>query len=439
MNSRNPDTERLYWPVERIRQYQLDRLRETVVMASHSAYYGPRLAGLRVDTLEDLNRLPLTTKEDARAASPFGLLAIEPNRIFQYHESYGTTGTPTSSWLTRNDFQNYAVQINHAAANLRSDDRVLVRFPYAISVPAHIVTEAAHNRKACVIPVSSRTPISPYPRVVDLLGKLQATVVGCLPTEAIWLAETARQMGKDPARDFSHLRAFLLAGELLSEARKTRIANLWQTEVYNLYGCTEGGNIAADCGSGRLHLSWDHFLLEVLDETTWQPVPSGELGAAVLTTLTRQAMPLVRFLLGDYIRLLEEPGCSCGRRAPVVEHYGRDLNCFDFCGRRYFVRDLEERLLTAPTEALGDLWLVEVRPREVRFRAEAASPDPALYRQLQDRVRDELSLPLVIEPVAPGALLDRSRLAKVEPVRKPRVVGRVLSADRTPLTLDDLM
>jgi phenylacetate-CoA ligase len=439
VNSRNPDTERLYWPAERARQYQLDRLRETVAAAARSAYYGPRLAGARVDTLDDLRRLPLTSKEDARAASPLGLLAVGPDRLFQYHESYGTTGTPTSSWLTREDFENYATQINHAAANLRGGDRVLVRFPYAISVPAHIVTQAARNRGACVVPVSSRTAISPYPRVIDLLAKLQATVIGCLPMEAIWLAETARQMGKDPARDFPHLRAFLVAGELLSDARRIRIAAMWNARVYNLYGCTEGGNIAADCEAGRLHLSWDHFLLEVLDEKTWQPVPPGEVGTAVLTTLTRQAMPLVRFVLGDYVRLRDDPRCPCGRTAPVVEHYGRDLNRFEFGGRRYFVRELEDRLLTAPAEALGNLWLVEVRPGEVRFRAEATRPDPALYRRLQERVRDELGLPLVIEAVAPGTLLNRARLAKVEPVHKPRVVGNVPSDDAPPLTLDELM
>jgi phenylacetate-CoA ligase len=438
VNSRNPDTERLYWPAGRVLPYQLDRLRETVAGAARSAYYGPRLAGVRVDTLDDLRRLPLTPKEDARAASPLGLLAVEPDRLFQYHETYGTTGTPTSSWLTREDFQNYATQINHAAVNLRAGDRVLVRFPYAISVPAHIVTQAARNRGACVIPVSSRTAISPYPRVIDLLGKLQATVIGGLPMEAIWLAETARQMGKDPARDFPHLRAFMVAGEMLSDARRARIAELWDAQVFNLYGCTEGGNIAADCDAGRLHLSWDHFVLEVLDETTWQPVASGELGTAVLTTLTRQAMPLLRFVLGDYVRLYEDSGCPCGRAAPVVEHRGRDLNRFDFGGRRYFVRDLEDRLLTAPVAALGNLWLVEVRPGEVRFRAEAERPDPALYRRLEERVRDEMGLPLAIEAVTPGTLLNRARLTKVEPVHKPRVVGSVASGG-APLTLDDLM
>jgi phenylacetate-CoA ligase len=438
MNAHHPDVERLYWPADKIRVYQLDRLRETVARAARSAYYGPRLAGVHVETLDDLRLLPRTSKDDARAASPFNLLAVAPEKLFQYHESYGTTGTPTSSWLTRQDFLNYAAQINQAAANLRPGDRVLVRFPYAISVPAHIVTQAARERGACSVPVSSRTTISPYPRVVNLLRKLHATVIGCLPTEAFWLAETARRQGLDPARDFAHLRAVMVAGEMLSDARKARIAAAWDAKVFNLYGCTEAGNIAADCEAGRLHLSWDHFLLELLDAQTGEPAPAGAPGSAFVTTLTREAMPLLRFELGDFISVRTEPPCRCGRTAPILEHMGRDLNCFAAGGRRYFVRDLEERLLKTPVEALGDLWLLDIRPDMVRFRVEAQRPDPALYHRLEEQVGDELGLKLAIDAVAPGALLNRARFAQVEPVNKPRVVGYA-AADAPPLTLDDLL
>jgi phenylacetate-CoA ligase len=235
------------------------------------------------------------------------------------------------------------------------------------------------------------------------------------------------------------LRAICLAGELLTDARRARIADLWQADVYNLYGCTEAGNIAADCSAGRLHLAWDHFLLEILDETRGRPAAPGELGLAVVTTLTRRAMPLLRFVLGDYVRLRSGPPCPCGRTSPVLEHYGRDLNCFEFQGRRFFVRDLEERLLASPAEAIGNLWLLEVRPEVVRFRVEAQRPDSPLYRRLEGRILAELGLPLVIDAVPPGTLLARSRLAKVEPVHKPRVVGYVSQADAPALTLDDLM
>jgi phenylacetate-CoA ligase len=419
--------------------YQLDRLGETVARAKRSAYYGPRLAERRLRSLDDLATLPLTTKDDVRAASPFGLVTVDRDDLFQYHESFGTTGTPASGWLTRQDLENYASQINQTAVNLARGDRVLVRFPYAISVPAHIVTQAARNRGACVIPASSRTVVSPYPRVIELMAKLEATVMGCLPMEAIWLAETAGKMGRDPARDFPHLRAICTAGELLSDARRQRLADLWNVRVFNMYGCTEAGNIAADCEHGRLHLSWDHFLLEVLDETTWRPVAPGQLGTAVLTTLTREAMPLVRFVLGDCLRLHHDHNCPCGRRAPVIEHYGRDLNRFKFAGRWFFVRDLEQRLLRSPAGAIGNVWLVAVHPVEVRFRVEAEHPDRALYYSLEKQVREELGLPLVIDPVPPGSLFDRSRLMDVKPVNKPRTVGYVQHDAEAPLTLDLLM
>jgi phenylacetate-CoA ligase len=438
MQSRNADTERLYWSQDQIAAYQIDALHETLERAKKTSFNGPRLATAGLDSLEDLPNLPLTTKLELRTASPWGLLAVEPEELCQYHESFGTTGTPVSSWLTEGDLRNYATQINHAAVNLDRRDRLLVRFPYAISVPAHIVTQAARQRHACVIPVSSRTPISPHSRVIDLLSKLKATVLGCLPMEAIWLAETARLLGHDPARDYPQLRAICTAGELMTQARKQRIAAMWNCRVYNLYGCTEAGNIAADCEAGRLHLSWDHFVLEVVDEKTLAPLPPGELGVAVLTTLTREAMPLVRFVLGDHVRMRADHGCPCGRQAPVIEHYGRDLNRFEFAGRWHYVCELEQRLLKAPASAIGDLWLVETDRNVVRFRVEAAQPDEALYRDLEEQISTELGLPLKIDPVAQGAILDRSRLQQVRPVLKPRAVGAAREDGRR-LTLDDLM
>src|SRR6516225_9545717 len=112
MSSSSSDTERLFWPAERIRAYQLERLRETLTWAAQSKFYGPRLAGQRLESLADLADLPLTTKEDVRNASPFGLVAVAAEQLFEYHETFGTTGTPASSWLSREDFDNFATQIN---------------------------------------------------------------------------------------------------------------------------------------------------------------------------------------------------------------------------------------------------------------------------------------------------------------------------------------
>jgi phenylacetate-CoA ligase len=257
--------------------------------------------------------------------------------------------------------------------------------------------------------------------------------------EAIWLARTAELLGWNSQHDFPHLRAICVAGEFLSTARKERLAALWQTEVYNLYGCTEAGNMAADCPAGRLHLSWDHFLMEVVDESTGAGVAAGELGSAVVTTLTRGAMPLLRYALGDSIRLIADHQCPCGRTAPLLEHLGRDLNRFVYLGREYRVADLEPLLLQAPVAAFGNIWLLEVRPDQVRCRVEAAAPDLAVYHRLEARIAQELGLPLQIEPVAPGTLLISSRLLQIAPVGKPRIIGYPPGADARPLTFEDLL
>jgi phenylacetate-CoA ligase len=435
----NADTERLYWPAEKIRDWQLTKLRETLAQAARSPYYGPRLKGTRIESLDDLARLPLTPKADVRDNSPWGLVAVPREELYEYHESTGTTGVPSSSWMSCSDLDNFATQINHSDANLRPGDRVLVRQPYAISVPGHIITRAAHNRGACIIPASSQTIFTPYRRVIDLMRKLDATIFGSLPMEAIWIAEMARIMGLNPAKDFPHLRAILTSGELLTDVRRARIEQLWNVKLFNLYGCTEAGNIAADCEHGRLHLSWDHFLLEILDETTNQPLPPGQLGLARVTTLTRQAMPLLRFELGDYLRLRYDHKCPCGRTSPVLEHYGREINLFHFGGQRFFLRDLEDRLLKAPLEALSNFWLIEVRPDVVAFRVEAEKPDAALYRRLERQCQSELGLKLRIETVAPGELLDRGRFTWVGQFKKPSVIGYAEQKGKTGLTLDDLM
>ena len=123
----------------------------------------------------------------------------------------------------------------------------------------------------------------------------------------------------------------------------------------------------------------------------------------------------------------------------MLEHFGRDLNRFTFNGQPWYVRDLENLLLDSPAAAVGNLWLVEVRPAEVRLRVEADRPDPVLYRRLEERVREAMGLPLAIDAVPPGTLLDRAWLMRVEPGATPRVVGYLKHADDPPLKFSDLI
>ena len=433
----NAEARRLYESPEEIEAYQLARLRETVERARRAPYFTARLAGAQVNSLADLERLPITTKEDMRAASPFGSVTVPRSKLFQYHESFGTTGPVVSSWLTRADFEAYAHQINQCALDFGPEDLVVNKFPYAISVPAHIVKLAAQNRGACVVSASALSPVCTYTRALTLMQKLGATVLTCLPTEAALLGAAAAAMGLDPARDFK-LRAIGAAGELLTDARRRRLEALWNCKVYNYFGTTETGNLAADCEAGHMHLAWDHFLMEVIDEATRRVLPPGEIGMPTVTTLTREAMPLVRYALTDRLRLETDHRCPCGRRSPIVHHHGRDMNCFTFQGRRVSMADLEDRLFRLPPDVVGDIWMIVVTPDKVYFRTEAVSPDAAAYRAAEKQVGDEMGLPLGIDPVAPGGVYPIEYLLEPARIGKPHFYCEAASLEAAPRNLAEL-
>jgi phenylacetate-CoA ligase len=245
----------LYVLPEEIHAYQLERLRKTVERARRAPYFAQRFAGTSVGSLDDLPRLPFTSKEDLRRASPFGAVTVPSVELFQYHESFGTTGPVVSSWLTKGDFEAYAQQINQCALNFGPEDLLVNKFPYAISVPAHIVKLAAQNRGACVVNASTLSPVCTYTRALDLMHKLKATVLTCLPTEATLLGAAAICQGLHPARDFQ-LRAIGAAGELLTDARRRRLEALWQCKVYNYFGTTESTARRKSRSAARWAFPW---------------------------------------------------------------------------------------------------------------------------------------------------------------------------------------
>lgn len=147
------------------------------------------------NTLEDLDKLPFVLKkDDMRVNYPDGLCFVDKKLIYQYHETFGTTGTPSANWMTKNDFNAYVDQILLSPVNFSENDFYLNRFPYAISTPAHLFQEAVHRRGGAVIPCSSRTLISPVSRVVKMIFSLQPTIMGCLPDEALQLGYARKSL-----------------------------------------------------------------------------------------------------------------------------------------------------------------------------------------------------------------------------------------------------
>lgn len=432
----NPDAKLLYVSPDEIRAIQLTRLKETLERAKRAPYFAERLKNCQVNTLDDLAKLPLTTKEDLQAASPFGAIAVGHSELFQYHESFGTTGTPCASWLTKRDFAEFAKQINQSDIGFRPGDVVVNKFPYAISMPAHIVKLAAQERGACVVSAGSLNSICPYTRTLDLMQKLKATVLTCLPTEATLLGATALAIGLDPKRDFN-LRAIGTAGELLTNGRRKRIEEFWNCKVYNFYGTTETGNLATETDDQKLHLAWDHFLVEVLDEQTRQPLPPGSAGLPAITTLTREAMPLIRYVLTDRIRL-EQPAGSSGRQSPIVHHYGRDQSRFPYQGKNISLADLEERMFRLPRDVAGDIWMIVVTPKAVYFRMEAERFDEALYAQAEKEIGEELGFPLKIDAVPTGSVFPTWWLLEPARVGKPAYHCEAETLDQAPRSLPEL-
>lgn len=425
---------------QQLDELQLRRLNETLQRCRESMLYREKHAGypLKVENLEEIGQFPVTTKEELRKHAPLGTLAVPREQVVEYHESFGTTGEPISVWLTAHDFAQWTEQIEHCAIDFNPADTVLVRFPYAISDPAHIVQSAAKKRGACVVPVSSRTVVSPHTRVIKLLLKLKATVIGCLPLETIFLAETAKLMGYDPARDFPHLRGFCVAGEMLTDGRKKLIEKLWNTRVYNMYGTTENGNIAADCPEGNLHASADHFLLEVLNPITFKPVTPGERGILAVTTLTLEACPLVRYITGDIVALRPADACACGRNGQILQHLGRYSDRLEIDGITIIPGDLHEAILQTPGELISSLWMVGVTGYGLVVRAESERPG-ADVASAQAFLSARLKAPVKLELVPAGGLFDRNKLLEVSPVIKPKYVANWAAENRYPRTLGQLL
>ncbi|GIQ66759.1 hypothetical protein PACILC2_53270 [Paenibacillus cisolokensis] len=254
---------------ERERKFKdlLARIRKSPLYKEKLSEYN--LNGIGLDHIQTL---PLTTKEDLRKAGAFGHLAVEMKEVAQYHESTGTTGEPSSSWFTQEDLRTGGRQLKDCGVRLTAEDLVLIRFPYAMALPAFLMQQAAWQSGAGVVPASGRTVVTPYPRVLQLMERLRVTVAAGLPREFELLAETARLIGSTPSNHFPALRAICVAGELMSDKRREHIEKLWGVPVFNMYGSTETANIATMCENGVMHIVEQDFTSKCCMKTvqaTW--------------------------------------------------------------------------------------------------------------------------------------------------------------------------
>jgi phenylacetate-CoA ligase len=396
---------------------KLQALNQLLEHSRNSAFYRERLPGGHLTSLEHLKKLPFITKEDIRANSPKGLICVPKKELYQYHESFGTTGVPVSVWLTRDDFLDLIHSVNSGGINFSEDDIVLIRFPYAISGVAHFMHAAAQARGACVIPASSRSYVSPYTRIVNLLRKLNVTVLASLPLQAVMIAETAEMIGLKPGKDFPSLRAIYTAGEVLTPHKRKLLESIWGVPVSDNYGMTEIGAAAVDCEYGTLHPLEDKFIFELLDDDLKTEVETGQTGNLVITTLTRRGTPLIRYFTGDRAKIVIKQ-CPCGRKASL-EVRGRMQDTVKVGNRTFDIWDLSEIVSRLPCKRF---WAMAQMSDGLQFVVEQEKPEDVVTPEIVRMIEDEFNIKLRIKTVPKGELCDRNELMHVGTVSKPKYI-----------------
>jgi phenylacetate-CoA ligase len=402
---------------EQLAQLQAQALGPSLERARKSSFYGRRLAG--GPRFEDI---PFTTKEDLRAGYPFAFLACPPRDVATYHESSGTTGQPIASFLTEADWAECVDRFTRGAANLQPEDRVLVKTPYSMATTAHQMHDAARSRGAMVVPADNRTTMMPYPRVLQLLRDVGISVTWSLPSEPLFWVAAAWASGMELAEIGRELRAMVVAGELLSPAKRQRLSQLWGgIRVVEDYGSTETTSLAGECDAGTLHAWADRFLMEIYDPATRTVTARGR-GQLVVTSLYREAMPLVRYNLEDYVELVDEP-CSCGWGLPRIRVLGRPVAVAPSAQAKQDLHQstIDEFIYRLPLEYRALFWRGLVVGDRLRLEIEL---EPARAAECAQRLREELSAALSVTtdvmPVPPGTLVPHQVLLRQTTFAKPR-------------------
>ena len=386
-------------------------LRSAIVRASKTKFYEARLEIPKTLSIAAWHKIPLTTKDDLRAQYPLGLLAVGMDQVKSYHESSGTTGSPISSFFSEKDWIDIYSRFLRSRVALSPGDMVFVKTPYALVTTAHQMHGAAQYAGATVVPADNRSHNMPYSRVLRLLRELPITVAWCLPTEAVTWAYLAKATGLDPAKDFPNLRAFVVAGESLSGARRDDISNLWGGKaVIEDYGSTETGSLAGECSARHLHIWNDRLYFEVLDESG-RAFPTGT-GSLVVTPLYREAMPMIRYNLEDQVRI-SASACICGSLAPRIEVFGRKISKT----QGFYPRELEEVVYSAGSGVY--FWRARTSDEAIEIEIHAERVNT---RMLQNAVESRFSRRALVRVVPAAYFVNENWLTNEQPMTKPRYV-----------------
>ncbi|MED1420385.1 phenylacetate--CoA ligase family protein [Bacillus smithii] len=357
--------------------------------AMRSKLYQNKLKNIN---LEDWNSIPFTTKEDLRKADTYDVLGVPLHQVATYHETSGTTGTPTPSWYSHKDHEHGAQVVLRSALKLNDQDIVLNRFPFALAIPSFIVYDACQNAGAVHIGVDKASMVTPDRRVIEIIQRTHPTVLTMLPSEAEKLYHVGMQMGVHfPTQG---LRALLLAGELVSPARKKYIENMWGVPVHMLFGSTETGGLFMTCENGHYHLDNTNVLIEVVDDSGI-PVEIGKTGNCVISS-SREGMPLLRYFNQDIIQLMDGAHCDCKKTEPIMIHYGRKEDVIEYQNKSVNFYELQEAVYTL--SRVPFMWKMKTSRNRVQFLCQFIEPiGEAILSAIQHELCEKLGFEVDIQ------------------------------------------
>jgi len=406
-------------PLEKLRRLQLNRLRKSLRIAEKSPAYSKlfkthRISPEKIQTLEDLKRLPFTTKEDLRKNFPYGFVTLGQEKIVRVHSSSGTTGRATAVFHTAKDLEGWANLVARCMymAGVRRDDVFQNMVGYGLFTGGLGFQYGAERLGALTIPSGSGNS----KRQIALMGDFGTTVIHIIPSYALHLWKVFEEMGLDPKKD-TKLRIALIGAEPHSDATRQRIEEMYGVEAFNSYGLSEmnGPGVAFECPEkSGMHFWEDHFFVEVIDPKTLKVLPAGEEGELVFTTLTREAMPLIRYRSKDLATIFAEP-CRCGRTHRRISRIkGRSDDMFILKGVNIFPIQIDTILMNIAAvgtnylvilerENFQDTMIIRVEVRPEFFKGELRQLEN-LRRQITEALKSELLVTPKVELVEPDTL-----------------------------------
>mgnify|MGYP000801453909 CR=1 FL=1 len=311
-----------------------------------------------IHSIDDISKLPFTVKQDLRDHYPFGLFAVPRDELVRVHASSGTTGKQTVVGYTRGDIDRWSECVARAltAAGTTPSDYIHVSYGYGLFTGGMGIHYGAEKLGATAIPVSSGNT----KRQVQILQDFGSNVLCCTPSYALFIAETLKEMNVDPAE--LPLRIGIFGAEPWSENMRTQLENMLKIKAYDIYGLSEiaGPGVAFECcEQSGMHICEDYFYPEIVDPETLEPLAEGETGELLVTTLTKEGLPLLRYRTRDITRLNYSP-CKCGRTGVRMDKVkGRSDDMLKIRGVNVFPSQIESVLIG--TEQIGANYQLVVR------------------------------------------------------------------------------